>query len=154
MRLNKTTVAVSAVLSLAITLNAPMLYGASGAPAPRFTEQVQKSGPVELVSWARLFREFMFFADKRTSEDNLLVEEARFPSCLSGVFTDHYLRDDAELEKFDRRKVKVKGELVDFESLGDTGGFLANKVIGNSVVLNQCFGQNVLRIQSMEIVPE
>jgi hypothetical protein len=137
-----------------LALTTVMSCGASNAPASQFAEQVQKVGPVELVGWTRLFREFMFFADKRTSTDQLLVEEARFPSCVSGVFTDHYMREDAELEKFDKHKVKVKGVLLDYDSLGDTGGFMASKVIGNSVVLNQCLGKNVLRIESIELVPE
>jgi hypothetical protein len=114
-----------------------------------FVQKVQKTGPVELTGWVRLFGEVVLYPEAEAMQKEANAQATEFPLCVSGVFPDQEERIDS-LKQFDKRKVIIKGEVVDFYSLRAERGFLPRKMIGDSVVINNCFGKNVLRIESME----
>jgi hypothetical protein len=109
-----------------------------------FAHAVLGSGKVSLTGWTKLSGELELYAD-RESLDHAL----RFPNCISGVFSDQYERD---LSAYDGKRVRVTGELFSYSDLPEEDRpILQRKMLGDSVIVNMCFGRNVLLIKSIKI---
>jgi hypothetical protein len=142
---------ISAFLAVCI----PTFVYAAQPSQSVFAAKVQKLGAVELTGWARLKYEVILYEDTDAMNDpgDDKYPTAVFPRCVSGVFADQSARIET-LRTFDGQKVTIKGEIVDYKSLPDEGGFLARKAIGKSAVINNCFGKNVLRIESIKLASD
>jgi hypothetical protein len=124
----------------------------------QFIDLVQKTGPVELTGWMSWKFEIMLFVDRVTLEKDIARkwESAQdagtaFPRCVSGVFPAEI--DMYDYQKFDKRKVAVKGTLVDYKSLpkGEDEFPVHNTTLAGQVILNQCWGTNVLLLESVKL---
>jgi len=116
------------------------------------------TGPVELTGWMSWKFEIMLFVDRPTLEKDIAIirESAQdpataFPYCVSSVFPAEI--DMYDYQKFDKRKVAVKGVLVDYKSLpeGDNDLVVHNTTLAGQVILNQCWGANVLLLESVSL---
>jgi hypothetical protein len=111
-----------------------------------FVETVAGSGTVRLTGWAKLSGELEIYPDHESLDRAL-----RFPNCISGVFRDQYQRD---LSAYDRKHVTVIGELFIYSDLPyEDRPAIPRRMLSDRVILNMCFGQNVLLIKSIKIVP-
>jgi len=73
----------------------------------------------------------------------------RFPRCISGVFSDQYQRD---LSAYDGKHVNVTGKLFVYSDLPDEDRpAIPRKMLSDSIIINWCFGQNVLLIKGIKI---
>jgi hypothetical protein len=108
---------------------------------------VGNRGAVELRGWAVVHGEIMLYSDRSS-----MLQQLRFPYCISAVFTDQYERDFSE---FDGEKVVVTGVLYDFWTLPDESGpraeILPRRALNGVVVSNWCYGDNVLLLNSIEL---
>lgn len=75
-------------------------------------------------------------------------ENLQYPSCISGVFSNH---DPKRLAIYDGKAVRIRGKLFDFESLPEEEPILARKKLTNSVIPNFCYGKNVILITSISL---
>lgn len=86
------------------------------------------------------------------SSRQALQKKVKYPSCVSGVFSDQATR---QLSQFDGKKVVVTGEMVRFDTLAEEDApLLQRKVLAGSVIPNFCFGENVLLIRSIAKVDQ
>lgn len=86
----------------------------------------------------------MLFVSPRAMQAKL-----RYPDCISGVMKD---QGSQNLSRFDGRKVTVSGQLFSYKSLDDEDApLLQRKILGNSVIPNFCFGENVLLIEHITL---
>lgn len=109
-----------------------------------FVKKVQASGTVRLTGWANLSGELEICRDRGSFKAAL-----RFPTCISGVFSDQYKRD---LSVYDGKKITVTGDLFRYSDLPDENRpILPRKMLGDSVIVNMCFGRNVLLIKSITV---
>lgn len=75
-----------------------------------------------------------------------------FPHCISGVFANQAALD---LSSFDGKVVNVSGTLLKYADLKlEDSPVLPRKILAGSVIPNFCFGNNVLLIKHLDIVPQ
>jgi hypothetical protein len=111
-----------------------------------FAEMVTKSGTVRLAGWAKLSGELEIYADRASFD-----RAARFPNCISGVFSDQYERN---LSAYDGKRVAVTGELFNYSNLPyEDRPAIPRRMLSDSVIINMCFGRNVLLIKNIQIAP-
>src|ERR1700722_15983700 len=77
-----------------------------------FIDKVASKGSVRLIGGAKLSGEFEIYSDYQSLE-----ARARFPNCISAVFSDQYARRD--LSTYDGRLVSVVGDLFTYQELPD-----------------------------------
>ena len=130
---------------LSLTLTAPFLIGCISQDISKqsnFTELVTQEGEVSLTGWVRLQGEVMLYSDQES-----LMNEERFPKCISGVFRNH---DPDKIEHLNGKPVVVKGSVTNYANLPEENiPILARKTLAGSVIPNFCFGENVLLIESI-----
>jgi hypothetical protein len=108
-----------------------------------FVKKVEASGTVRLTGWAKLSGELEIYRDRESLKGAL-----RFPNCISGVFSDQYIRN---LSVYDGKQITVTGELFTYLDLPDEDRpIIPRKILGDSVIVNMCFGRNVLLIKSIK----
>jgi hypothetical protein len=134
-------------VSLAVTACALITACLSTEPKSSnasFVEKVKGSGTVQLTGWAKLSGELEIYSDRESFD-----RPSRFPNCISGVFSDQYERD---LRAYDGKRVTVIGELFKYSDLPyEDRPAIPRKMLSDSVIINWCFGQNVLLIRSIKI---
>lgn len=129
--------AASALMSSCIA-NGPRDSDAS------FVKKVEARGTVRLTGWAKLSGELEIYRDRESLQGAL-----RFPNCISGIFSDQYVR---KLSVYDGKQITVTGELFSYLDLPDEDRpMIPRKILGDSVIVNMCFGRNVLLIKSIKI---
>jgi hypothetical protein len=70
---------------------------------------------------------------------------------ISGVFSDQYERD---FSAYDGKRVLVTGELFSYSDLPyENRPFIPRRMLSDSVIINMCFGRNVILINSIKIAP-
>jgi hypothetical protein len=110
-----------------------------------FADKVSRLGPARLSGWVRVRGEFMIYPDSAS-----MRSEAKYPRCLSGVFTDQAARD---FSAYDGKQVTISGVLVRYSTLPDEQSpVLPRKILSGSVVPNFCLGDNVLLVKSISLI--
>ena len=109
-----------------------------------FVETVEASGTIRLTGWAKLSGELEIYRDRGSLKAGL-----RFPNCISGVFSDQYEKD---LSQYGGKLITVTGDLFRYSDLPDEDRpIIPRKMLGDSVIVNMCFGRNVLLIKSIKV---
>ena len=140
-----------ATSALSVGLIACMFVTACISAEPKtssesFVEKVAGTGTVHLTGWAKLAGELEIYADRES-----LGRALRFPNCISGVFSDQYERD---FSAYDGKRVLVTGELFSYSDLPyENRPFIPRRMLSDSVIINMCFGRNVILINSIKIAP-
>lgn len=74
--------------------------------------------------------------------------------CISGVFRNHERRN---YQSYHGKIAEVQGTLYNFTELPNEGGvrayILPRKVLGGTIIINSCFGEKVMLISSIRILP-
>jgi len=116
----------------------------SCASAP-FQSKISGKGEVKFTGWAKLSGEFIIYEDAES-----MSHFAKFPHCISGVFSDQYEIKDRSA--YDGKFVTVTGKLFEYSQLPEDDSLgLPRKMLGGSVITNFCFGSNVLLIKTMKL---
>jgi hypothetical protein len=132
-----------AAVSLAFLITCSMSPEAVSSGSS-FEQAVSGKGAVDLTGWARLKGELMIYSNRESLTDGL-----RFPRCISGVFAE---QEKMDLSAYDGKLVTVTGTLFRYADLPDEQRpVLQRKMLSNSVVLNFCFGANVILIKTIRL---
>jgi hypothetical protein len=99
------------------------------------------------VGWLDVAGEFLLY-------DNLenLKLQKKTPHCISGVFAH---QDPQNLRHLKGKKVEIVGSLHRFSALpweGPPGTVLNRHLLGDSVVPNFCFGDEVILAKSIRLI--
>jgi len=122
----------------------------------QFAAAVQKTGMVDLTAWLQHAGELVFYDEKSSLDVSSASSrqrgpDIRYPQCISGVFPNWDDRSDYFM-KYNKRKVRVRGRLVKWDSLEEAG--IHSRNLSGMDVYNWCFGDNVLLLTSITLAAE
>src|SRR5258705_8482487 len=100
----------------------------SACASASFENKVSGKGEVKFTGWVKLSGEFIIYEDVES-----MSHSAKFPHCISGVFTDQYEIKDRSA--YDGKLVTVTGELFKYSQLPeDDSPVLPRKMLDDSVI--------------------
>jgi len=80
--------------------------------------------------------------------------ELKFPQCISGIFANQDQFEAKDLRHYDGKWVTLTGKRFKYSELPDEDRpVLRRKVLSGSIIINYCYGSNVLLIQKMRTLP-
>lgn len=131
---NSLIILFSAALCGCSTINVPV----------SFDQLTRVGGKVRLVAWARVKGEILLFPNELAMR-NL----DSYPNCVSAK-----LRGDRadNLEKYDRHKVAITGQVVTYSNLKNDGEPLfGRRILDGETAPNACLGDIVILLDSIKL---
>lgn len=110
-------------------------------------ESFHEGEEVSLSGWMRVRGEVMLYTD-----EHAMRERARYPECISGVFSEPTTYTIRHLEG---QHVEVTGVVYRYQDLPrENTPVIPRKVLGNSIISNFCFGDWVILVERVEAIPD